>query len=239
MDYQARVVLDILFPDDEAAVERLVDGLIDGLEMYGGTITRTPFGRIGLIFTVPADSLRQATSTALDVATAAGHPEPLAVEGHADSRKFRRRVDEGLSRRRPGGGGPDLRGGSGRPGGGSTMVSLSGPLRDTRMYPCIQAAGREWSRRPGLSPRADGMNKVVGARELLRDDHAPSVDDEFAGLGLVQRSKVGVDPVEAHVRRRRHVEPAVRSGPAPPAPPWGTRSPSRSHPGRRPRRRSA
>lgn len=95
MDYQARVVLDVLFPDDEAAVERLADGLIDGLEMYGGTITRTPFGRIGLIFTVPADSLRQATSTALDVATAAGHPEPLAVEV-MPTREFRRRVDEGL-----------------------------------------------------------------------------------------------------------------------------------------------
>jgi len=95
MDYQARVVLDALFPDDEAAVERLVDGLIDGLEVYGGTIARTPFGRIGLIFTVPADSFRQATSTALDVATAAGHPEPLALEV-LPTREFRRRVEEGL-----------------------------------------------------------------------------------------------------------------------------------------------
>ena len=95
MDYQARVVLDALFPGDEAAVERLLDGLIDGLEVYGGTIARTPFGRIGLIFTVPADSLQQATSTALDVATAAGHPEPLAVEV-MPRREFERRVEEGL-----------------------------------------------------------------------------------------------------------------------------------------------
>jgi hypothetical protein len=95
MDYNARVVLDARFSDDEAAVEQRVDGLIDGLEVYGGTITRTPFGRIGLIFTVPADSLRQATSTALDVATAAGHPEPLALEV-MPTRDFQRRVEEGL-----------------------------------------------------------------------------------------------------------------------------------------------
>src|SRR3954454_8128147 len=50
------------------------------------------------------------------------------------------------------------------------------------------------------------MGEIVGAGELLGDDHAPSVDDELAGLGTVQCRKLGVDPVEAHVRRRRHLE---------------------------------
>ena len=95
MDYTARVVLDAPFTGDAADVEKRVGGLIDGLEVYGGTIARTPFGRIGLIFTVPADSLQQATSTALAVATAAGHPEPLALEV-MPTREFRRRVEEGL-----------------------------------------------------------------------------------------------------------------------------------------------
>jgi len=80
MDFSARVVLDAPYPDDEVSVSKLVDGLIDGLEMYGGRVTATPFGRVGLTFTVPAQSLHQATSTALAVATAAGHPEPLALE---------------------------------------------------------------------------------------------------------------------------------------------------------------
>jgi hypothetical protein len=83
------------FTGDAAAVEERVDGLIDGLKVYGGTIARTPFGRIGLIFTVPANSLQQATSTAMAVATAPGHPEPLALEV-MPTREFRRRVEEGL-----------------------------------------------------------------------------------------------------------------------------------------------
>lgn len=80
MDFHARIALDARFPDDASAVIPLVDGLIDGLEAYGGTVTRMPFGRVGLTFTVPAVSLREATSTALDVATASGHPEPVALE---------------------------------------------------------------------------------------------------------------------------------------------------------------
>jgi len=80
MDFNARVVLDALYPDDEASVSKLVDGLIDGLELYGGRVAATPWGRVELIFTVPAHTLQEATSTALAVATAAGHPEPLALE---------------------------------------------------------------------------------------------------------------------------------------------------------------
>jgi hypothetical protein len=94
MDFHARVVLDTRFPDDGTTVDRLVDGLIDGLEVYGGTVTRTPAGRVGLIFTVPADSLREATSTALDVATAAGHPEPFALEVMPAAEFFRRAREE-------------------------------------------------------------------------------------------------------------------------------------------------
>jgi hypothetical protein len=40
--------------------------------------------------------------------------------------------------------------------------------------------------RQGSSARAVGMREIVGARELVGDDHAPSVDDELAGLGGVQ-----------------------------------------------------
>jgi len=35
-------------------------GLIDGLEFYSGAITRTSAGRVGLIFTLQADSLKDA-----------------------------------------------------------------------------------------------------------------------------------------------------------------------------------
>lgn len=80
MEFSACVVLDALYPDDEANVDKLVDGLIDGLEMYGGRVTSTPSGHVGLIFTVPAQTLQEATTTALSVATATGHPEPIALE---------------------------------------------------------------------------------------------------------------------------------------------------------------
>src|SRR6476646_3257770 len=80
MDFTARVVLDALYPDEKASVSKLVDGLIDGLELYGGRVTAASSGRVELIFTVPAETLQEATSTALAVATAAGHPEPLALE---------------------------------------------------------------------------------------------------------------------------------------------------------------
>jgi hypothetical protein len=80
MDFNARVELDCRFPDDEAMVDDLLDGLLDGLDAYGGSVTRTPAGRIGLVLTVTADSLWMATATALDVATAEGHPAPFAVE---------------------------------------------------------------------------------------------------------------------------------------------------------------
>src|SRR5215208_569814 len=56
------------------------------------------------------------------------------------------------------------------------------------------------------SARAGGVADVVGGGDLLGDDHAPGVDDELAGFGRVQGSKVGVDPVEAQIRRRRHLE---------------------------------
>lgn len=80
MDFDARVVLDAPCPDDEADISKLVDGLIDGLQMYGGRVTATPSGQVGLIFTVPAQTLQEATNTALAVATAPRHPEPLALE---------------------------------------------------------------------------------------------------------------------------------------------------------------
>lgn len=40
--------------------------------------------------------------------------------------------------------------------------------------------------RQGSSARAVGMREIVGARELVGHDHAPSVDDELAGLGGFQ-----------------------------------------------------
>src|SRR6478672_8431441 len=80
MDFNARVVLDAPYPGDLASLSNLVDGLIDGLEMYGGRITATRSGRVALIFTVPAQTLQEAANTVLAVATAVGHPEPLALE---------------------------------------------------------------------------------------------------------------------------------------------------------------
>src|SRR3954463_5095684 len=56
------------------------------------------------------------------------------------------------------------------------------------------------------SARAIRMGEIVGAGELLGHDDAPGLYDELAGLGAVQCRKVGVDPVEAHIRGRRHLE---------------------------------
>ncbi len=51
----------------------------------------------------------------------------------------------------------------------------------------------------GSSAWAVGMGEIVSARNLVGDDHAPSVDDELASLGRVQRRKICVDPVETQV----------------------------------------
>lgn len=79
MDYNARVELDARYPSDQDAADDLVDQLMDALDVYGGAVGRTPHGRVELDFTLPADSLRQATSTALAIVAAAGH-EPFALE---------------------------------------------------------------------------------------------------------------------------------------------------------------
>jgi hypothetical protein len=59
------------------------------------------------------------------------------------------------------------------------------------------------------------MGEIVGAREFARDDHAPGIDDEIARLRRVQGREVGVDPVEAQLRRRRQPELvlAYKAGP--------------------------
>jgi hypothetical protein len=79
MQYTADIELNVDFPTDSDRVSELVDHLMDGLEVYGGTVTRTLAGRVEVILTVPGDGLRQATSTALAVAHALGYDEPFAV----------------------------------------------------------------------------------------------------------------------------------------------------------------
>src|SRR5689334_8929770 len=67
-----------------------------------------------------------------------------------------------------------------------------------------EASGRK---RAGTgSTWAIGVGEIVGAGELLRHDHAPGVDHELARLRRVEGGKVGLHPVEPHVRGPRQVE---------------------------------
>ncbi|SDN41970.1 helix-turn-helix domain-containing protein [Geodermatophilus sp. DSM 45219] len=87
MDYNARVELDSRDFDESA-----VDVLMDVLEPYDGTVARAIHGgRIELIFTLPAGSLRQAAGSALAIAATAGH-KPYAVEV-LPTDEFHRRVN--------------------------------------------------------------------------------------------------------------------------------------------------
>ena len=93
MDYNARVELDACFPTDRDEADALVDRLMDEVEVYGGTVAQTHRGRVELIITVPAHSMRQAIATALAVSTAAGYPEPFALEV-LPTVEYHRRVDD-------------------------------------------------------------------------------------------------------------------------------------------------
>lgn len=87
MDYNARVELDSRDFDESA-----VDVLMDVIEPYGGTVARAVHGgRVELIFTVPADNLRQATITATSVVLATGH-QLYALEV-LPTDEFHRRID--------------------------------------------------------------------------------------------------------------------------------------------------
>lgn len=74
-DYNARVELDSRDFDESA-----IDVLMDVVAEYHGTVARAVHGgRVELIFTVPAETLRQAVITALSVVLATGH-SPYALE---------------------------------------------------------------------------------------------------------------------------------------------------------------
>lgn len=79
MDYNARVELDRRLPADDSEADDMIDQLMDDLAPYHVAVARTPHGRVELILTVPAESLRQASSTVLAVVAAAGG-EPFALE---------------------------------------------------------------------------------------------------------------------------------------------------------------
>ncbi len=89
------------------------------------------------------------------------------------------------------------------------------PVRaDLRRSPARPRRRRDRPSRPGLarppSPRrsagSGGMGFVVGAGELLGDDHPPRVDDELASLGWIEGGEAGEHPVEAQVAGRWHQE---------------------------------
>lgn len=50
--------------------ETVADALIDPIAEYSGAAGRSEFGRTEIVFTLPADSIRQATATALAILTA-------------------------------------------------------------------------------------------------------------------------------------------------------------------------
>src|SRR4051794_37573045 len=86
----------------------------------------------------------------------------------------------------------------------TTCLDTEAPVSCSRTPAACPKRGRHPVRGLLASAGAVRMAQIVSAGELLGDDHAPSVDDELAGLVRVQGSEVGVDPVEAHIRRRRH-----------------------------------
>lgn len=87
-DYNARIELDSRDSDEPA-----VDVLMDVVEPYAGTVARAAQGgRVELIFTVPADNLRQATITALSVVLATGH-QVYALEV-LPTEEFHRRIED-------------------------------------------------------------------------------------------------------------------------------------------------
>lgn len=86
-DFNARVELDSR-DFDEAAVDVLMDVVAE----YHGAVARAVHGgRVELIFTVPADTIRQATITALSVVLATGH-DVYALEV-LPTDEFHRRID--------------------------------------------------------------------------------------------------------------------------------------------------
>jgi excisionase family DNA binding protein len=59
--------------------DQLADHLVDNLADYSPAVSRSVGGRLEVVLTVPADSLRQAVITALALVAAAGH-DAYAVE---------------------------------------------------------------------------------------------------------------------------------------------------------------
>ncbi|WP_409334031.1 hypothetical protein, partial [Staphylococcus aureus] len=57
------VVAELDVPFDEETVEQLIDPIAD----YSGAVGRSELGRTEVVFTLPADSVRQANTTALAI----------------------------------------------------------------------------------------------------------------------------------------------------------------------------
>ena len=57
------VIAELDVPFDEETVDRLIDPIAD----YGGAVGRSELGRTEVVFTLPADSVRQANTTALAI----------------------------------------------------------------------------------------------------------------------------------------------------------------------------
>lgn len=86
-NYNARIELNSRDFDESA-----VDVLMDVVAEYSGTVARAAHGgRVELIFTTPADSIRQAVITALSVVLATGH-QVYALEV-LPTDEFHRRID--------------------------------------------------------------------------------------------------------------------------------------------------
>ena len=88
-DYNVHVELDARLPISDDDIGAVVDPLLDLIEPFGGSAGRTADGRVELIFTVPADNVRQATSAGLALVTAEGYTA-FAVEAMPQEEFLRR-----------------------------------------------------------------------------------------------------------------------------------------------------
>lgn len=88
MDFNARIELDSRDFDDSA-----VDVLINVVSQHHGVVTRAVHGgRVELIVTIEAETVRQAAGTALAMVEATGH-QVYALEV-LPTDEFHRRIDE-------------------------------------------------------------------------------------------------------------------------------------------------
>ena len=78
--HTATIVVDTCSPSRRAAAEQVAGRLTEQLEVHPGAVSRTPRGRLQLSLTMPADSLRRATNTALALAESLDCGKPSGIE---------------------------------------------------------------------------------------------------------------------------------------------------------------